>query len=76
MQKLKYKKVKAEVFGKAASGKRDNEVNRLQISKLQISKFNAGFTDWPKFWNLYSEIIHKSSVPAVSKCFYLKELLC
>ena len=68
----------AEVSVKAASGKEDDEVSKLQakLPKLQISKFNGSFTDWPRFWNLYAETIHKSSVPAVSKFSYLKELLC
>jgi hypothetical protein len=68
----------AEVSVKPTSGKEEDEVSKLQakLPKLQISEFNASYKDWPRFWNLYSETIHKSSIPAVSKFSYLKELLC
>jgi hypothetical protein len=70
--------MQAEVSVKPTSGKEEDEVSKLQakLPKLQISEFNASYKDWPRFWKLYSETIHKSSIPAVRKFSYLKELLC
>ena len=68
----------AEVPIKSTSMNEDEEVSKLQakLPKLQITKFNGSFTDWPRFGNMYLETIHKSNIPAVSKFSYLKELLC
>ena len=46
---------------------------QLKIGKLNRSKFNGTYTDWPRFWGQYS--IDKSSVPPVTKFTYLRELM-
>ena len=62
---------------KSTSVNEDEVVSKLlaKLPKLQITKFNGSFTDWPRFWSMYSETIQKSNIPAVSKFSYLKELL-
>ena len=45
-------------------------------AKLHITKFNGTYGNWPRFWNLFSETIDKSSISPVNKFAYLQELLC
>ena len=47
-----------------------------KLPKLHITKFNGTYGDWPRFWNLFSETIDKSSISPVNKFAYLQELLC
>ena len=73
-------KLKAEL---KAKGNQDNqsqctsEVSKLQakLPKLVIAKFNVTYADWNRFWGQFSETIDKTSVPAITKFAYLKELL-
>ena len=47
-----------------------------KLPKLHIKEFNGTYGDWPRFWNLFSETIDKSSISPVNKFAYLQELLC
>ena len=47
-----------------------------KLPKLHTTKFNGTYGDWPRFWNLFSETIDKSSISPVNKFAYLQELLC
>ena len=47
-----------------------------KLPKFHITRFNGTYGDWPKFWNLFSETIDKSSISPVNKFAYLQELLC
>lgn len=49
---------------------------QAKLPKLEITKFNGTYADWPRFWGQYSETIDKTSVPPVTKFSYLRELLC
>ena len=49
---------------------------QAKLPKLEITKFNGTYADWPRFWGQYSESIDKTSVPPVTKFSYLRELLC
>ena len=40
-----------------------------------ITKFDGSFMDWPRFWGQFSETIDKTSVAAITKFSYLRELL-
>ncbi len=52
-------------------------MSAIQIVKplRVITKFNGTFTDWNRFWGQFTESIDKSSLPAITKCSYLRELL-
>ena len=56
----------------------DTTLSKLQarLPKLTITVFNESYGDWPRFWGQFSETIHKTSVPPVTKFAYLRELLC
>ena len=44
---------------------------------MTITVFNGSYGDWLRFWGqFFSETIHKTSVPPVTKFTYLRELLC
>ena len=47
-----------------------------KLPKLHITRFNGTYEDWPRFSNLFSERIDKSSISPVNKFAYLLELLC
>ena len=49
--------------------------SRAKLPKLEISKFNSTFIDWPRFWGQFEAEIEKSDVQQVTKFSYLKELL-
>ena len=55
-----------------------NEVGQIKakLPKLVITKFDGSYTDWNRFWGQFSETIDKTSVPAITKFAYLRELLC
>ena len=40
-----------------------------------ITKFDGSFLDLPRFWGQFSETIDKTSVAAITKFSYLRELL-
>jgi hypothetical protein len=46
-----------------------------KLPKLVIAKFGGSFTDWPKFWGQFSEVIDKSLLAPITKFTYLLELL-
>ena len=46
-----------------------------KLPKLVITKFNGTYMDWPRFWGQFIKTIDKSSVAAVNKFAYLRELL-
>ena len=48
---------------------------QAKLPKLVITKFNGTFTDWNRFWGQFTESIDKSSLPAITKFSYLRELL-
>ena len=56
----------------------DTTFSKLQarLPKMTITVYNGSFGDWPRFWGQFSETIHKTSVPPVTKFTYLRELLC
>ena len=56
----------------------DTTFSKLQakLPKMTITVFNGSYGDWPRFWGQFSETIHKTSVPPVTKFTYLRELLC
>ena len=47
---------------------------QAKLPKLVI-KFDGTFMDWPRFWGQFSETIDKTSVAAITKFSYLRELL-
>ena len=56
----------------------DTTFSKLQarLPKMTITVYNGSYGDWPRFWGQFSETIHKTSVPTVTKFTYLRELLC
>ena len=48
---------------------------QAKLPKLVITKFDGSFMDWPRFWGQFSETIDKTSVAAITKFSYLRELL-
>ena len=71
-------KFKAEYEGNQnSSPKSHSEATNIQakLPKLVITKFNGTFTDWNRFWGQFTESIDKSSLPAITKFSYLRELL-
>ena len=46
-----------------------------KLPKLQITRFNGTYEDWPRFWNQFVEIIDKATMPGVTKFAYLKSFL-
>ena len=48
---------------------------QAKLPKLAITKFNGAYTDWPRFWGQFNENIDKTSIPAITKFAYLRELL-
>ncbi len=71
-------KFKDELVGKQASSlqSQSEAVNiQAKLPKLVITKFNGTFTDWNRFWGQFTESIDKSSLPAITKFSYLRELL-
>ena len=48
---------------------------QAKLPKLIITKFTGAYTDWPRFWGQFQENIDKTSVPAITKFAYLRELL-
>lgn len=48
---------------------------QAKLPKLEITKFDGTFMDWPRFWGQFSETIAKSSVAPITKFTYLRELL-
>ncbi len=71
-------KFKDELEGKQASSlqSKSEAVNiQAKLPKLVITKFNGTFTDWNRFWGQFTESIDKSSLPAITKFSYLRELL-
>ena len=46
-----------------------------KLPKLNISRFNGTYEDWPRFWNQFVEIIDKTAMPGVTKFAYLKSFL-
>ena len=47
----------------------------VKMPKLVITKFNGTAQDWLRFWGQFETQIDKSSVAAVTKFSYLKELV-
>ncbi|XP_028419027.1 uncharacterized protein LOC114544609 [Dendronephthya gigantea] len=60
----------------ASTGTGSESKVQAKLPKLHITKFNGTYADWPRFWSLFSETIHKTSVSPVNKFAYLRELLC
>lgn len=56
-------------------GKATQEIH-AKLPKLEITKFDGSYQDWPRFWGQYSETIDKTGVANVTKFAYLRELLC
>ena len=48
---------------------------QAKLPKLMITKFDGSFMDWPRFWGQFLETIDKTSVDAITKFSYLRELL-
>ncbi len=72
-------KLQSDINGPEVSeqhtGSRSDVKVQAKLPKLHITKFNGTYADWPRFWNLFSEAIDKSSIPPVNKFAYLI-LLC
>ena len=48
---------------------------QAKLPKLMITKFDKSFMDWPRFCGQFLETIDKTSVAAITKFSYLRELL-
>ena len=46
-----------------------------KLPKLNISRFDGTYEDWPRFWNQFVEIIDKRTMAGVTKFAYLKSFL-
>ena len=46
-----------------------------KLPKLNISRFDGTYEDWPRFWNQFVEIIDKTTMAGVTKFAYLKSFL-
>ena len=49
--------------------------SQAKLPKLMVTKFDGSFRDWPRFWGQFSETIDKTSVVAITRFSYLRELL-
>ena len=58
-----------------ASGSASGHVPPAKLPKLNISRFDGTYEDWPRFWNQFVEIIDKTSMAGVTKFAYLKSFL-
>ena len=67
-------KMKSELKIPSESGSSKDEI-QAKLPKLTITKFNGTFQDWTRFWDQFSETIHKTGIPNVTKFAYLRELL-
>lgn len=65
-------KLKSDFTKTEAPASEDPESVKAKLPKLTITKFNASYADWPRFWGQYSETIHKKSIPPVTKFSYLR----
>ena len=45
----------------------------VKLPKLEVTKFNGTYIDWPRFWNIFEVEVDRNSIPTVTKLNYLKE---
>ena len=46
-----------------------------KLPKLELPTFSGKVTEWPSFWDQFTAIIHKSSMPDINKFSYLRSLV-
>ena len=57
------------------SGSVSGHESPAKLPKLNISRFDGTYEDWPRFWNQFVEIIDKTTMAGVTKFAYLKSFL-
>ena len=79
-EQLKFHKTKLEMQAEIQTAPHPQQTAtpsdmQAKLPKLVITKFDGSFMDWPRFWGQFSETIDKTSVAAITKFSYLRELL-
>ena len=67
--------IQAELTSQHLSQVQALDNSQAKLPKLMVTKFDGSFLDWPRFWGQFSETIDKTSVAAITKFSYLRELL-
>ena len=77
--KLHEKKLKlqAEVMNTTPEPSKSTTLTErtAKLPKLEISKFEGSYMDWPRFWGQFTEAIDKSNLAPITKFTYLCEHL-
>uniref|UniRef100_A0A914QZ53 CCHC-type domain-containing protein n=1 Tax=Panagrolaimus davidi TaxID=227884 RepID=A0A914QZ53_9BILA len=58
-----------------SSDDEEPDMTPINVSSLQIPKFNGDYTEWTAFWELFDIYVHQKKYPAVSKLAALRSLL-
>ena len=58
-----------------ASGSESGHGSPAKLPKLNTSRFDGTYEDWPRFWNQFVEIIDKTTMAGVTKFACLKSFL-
>ena len=80
-EQLKFHKTKLEMQAEIQTAPHPQQAKtpsvdvQAKLLKLVITKFDRSFMDWLQFWGQFSETIDKTSVAAITKLSYLRELL-
>lgn len=79
-EQLKFHKTKLEMQAEIQTAPHPQQAAtasdmQAKLPKLVITKFDGSFMDWPRFWGQFLETIDKTSVAAITKFSYLRELL-
>ena len=77
-EQLKFHKTKLEMQAEIQTAPHPQQATtpsagmQAKLPKLEITKFDGSFMDWPRFWGQFSETIDKTSVAAITKFSYLR----
>lgn len=77
-EELKLEQMKLEMrmkFDRKTIEANKGQEVKVKLPKLVISKFEATHLDWQRFWGQFESEIDKSTLSAVAKFSYLKELV-
>ncbi|XP_046841042.1 uncharacterized protein LOC124435137 [Xenia sp. Carnegie-2017] len=73
---VKLQETKAQVSAKIQNSKSgDSKISdegmSVRLPKINITKFEGEYMDWPRFWGQFTETVDKSNIAAINKFTYL-----
>ncbi|XP_046864613.1 uncharacterized protein LOC124459129 [Xenia sp. Carnegie-2017] len=73
---VKLQETKAQVNAKIQNSKSgDSKISdegmSVRLPKINITKFEGEYMDWPRFWGQFTETVDKSNIAAINKFTYL-----